>query len=62
VAAENEEGLQQKKTGEEKIDFGAGEDEGDDAAADGTQDGAGFDGKINFGCGGGTDANSFLGI
>ena len=40
MAAEDETGVEKKKGGEEKIDFRAGEDEGNDTIADGAENGA----------------------
>ncbi len=59
MAAEDEEGFENKKTRKEEVDFRAGQNEGDNAAADSTKNGAGFDGKIKFGRRGGTDADAF---
>ena len=59
MAAENKKGFEKEKAGKQKINFGAGEDEGNNTTADGAENGAGFDGKINFGGGGGADANTF---
>ena len=60
MAAEDKEGLQKQENGEEEIDFGTGQNKGDDTIADGAEDGAGFDGEIKFGRGGGTDGDAFL--
>ena len=60
VAAEDEAGIEKKKGGEEEVNFRASEDEGDDAVADGAEDGPGFDRKIKFGCRSGTDGDALL--
>lgn len=60
MAAEDEEGFENKKTRKEEVDFGAGEDEGNNAVADGAENGPGLNREINFGRRGGTDADTFL--
>ena len=49
MAAEDEAGVEKEKGGEKEVDFGAGQNKGNQAIANGAENGTGFDGKINFG-------------
>lgn len=58
MTAEDEEGLEKKEGGKEKIDFGMGVNKGDNAAANSAEDAAGPDGKIKLGCRRGTNSDA----
>jgi hypothetical protein len=62
VAAEEEEGLEEKQDGEKEVNLGTSQDEGDEAGAESAENGARLDGKIKFGRRRRTESNTFGGI